>query len=278
MLKRLTHSYLGLFGALALILIILSAVFAPWIAPYPEDARHKTNLKRMLRPPSLTHLFGTDDMGRDIFSRVLFGARLSLFIGISSVALASVTGTVLGLIAGYVGGLVDEVIMRIADIFMSVPYVILGMAIAVALSPGVNNVIIAVGLVFWPAFARLMRGEVLSIKEEDYVEASKATGAAEHRIMIVHIVPNCIDPILIQATIQIGWAIMLSATLSFIGVGVQPPLPEWGLMTSTGRRFMLGAWWYATFPGLAIVFTVISFNLIGDYLRDFFDPYQQDVV
>ena len=260
-------------GVLLLFLFTLTAIFAPWIAPYPQDAKKAVHLERMLQPPSREHLLGTDDMGRDILSRILFGARISLAIGVISIFFACSIGAFLGMIAGYIGGLLDEIIMRIADIFMSVPYVILGMAVAVALKPGANNVVIAISVAFWPATARLMRGQVLSIREKEYVEASKASGGSAWRVMMVHIAPNSIAPIVVQATIQIGWAILLAATLGFIGVGVQPPLPEWGLITSTGRQYMLNAWWYPAFPGLAIVITVIAFNLIGDALRDILDPY-----
>lgn len=273
MLRLLWRSHIGVIGLSLLFLIVLIAIFAPWIAPYPQDAKKVVHLQEMLQPPSQKHLLGTDDMGRDLLSRIIFGTRISLLIGIISILFAYSIGALLGMIAGYMGGLLDEVIMRIADIFMSVPYVILGMAIAIALKPGVKNLIIAISLVFWPSTARLMRGQVLSIREKEYVEAVKAMGANIWRIMRVHIAPNCIAPIIVQATIQIGWAILLAATLSFIGVGVQPPLPEWGLMTSTGRQFMLNAWWYPTFPGLAIVVTVIAFNLMGDALRDISDPY-----
>jgi len=271
-LRLLVQNKLGMIGAVMLVLIALVALLAPWIAPYPEDGRRAVHLERMLRSPTAKHWLGTDDMGRDLLSRILLGARLSLMIGVVSIGFSATFGTILGLVAGYVGGWLDEALMRIADIFMSVPNVILGMAIAVALKPGIRNVIIAVSLVFWPATARLMRGQVLSIREKEYVESGRAMGASAWRIMRVHIIPNCITPILVHATIQVGWAILLSATLSFVGVGVQPPLPEWGLLTSSGRRFMLIAWWYATFPGLAIVITVVAFNLVGDALRDVLDP------
>lgn len=273
MFRLLWRSYVGIVGVLLLFLFTLTAIFAPWIAPYPQDAKKAVHLERMLQPPSREHLLGTDDMGRDILSRILFGARISLAIGVISIFFACSIGALLGMIAGYIGGLSDEIIMRIADIFMSVPYVILGMAVAVALKPGTNNVVIAISVAFWPATARLMRGQVLSIREKEYVEASKASGGSAWRVMMVHIAPNSIAPIVVQATIQIGWAILLAATLGFIGVGVQPPLPEWGLITSTGRQYMLNAWWYPAFPGLAIVITVIAFNLIGDALRDILDPY-----
>jgi len=271
-LQLLLRNRAGLVGVLLLIAIVVCAVFAPWIAPYPKDAHRAVHLDQMLQPPSRTHWFGTDDMGRDLLSRMLYGARLSLLIGVVSIACSAMFGVLIGLIAGYVGGWIDSLLMRIADIFMSVPNIILGMAIAVALKPGLRNVIIAVSLVFWPATARLMRSAVLSVREEMYVEAMKAMGASAPRIMLRHIVPNCITSVVVHATIQVGWAILLSATLSFVGVGVQAPLPEWGLLTSSGRQYMMIAWWYATLPGLAIVLTVMAFNLVGDGLRDVLDP------
>lgn len=271
-LQLLLRNKTGLIGLVLLTAIVVCAIFAPWIAPYPKDGMRAVHLSQMLQAPSGSHLFGTDDMGRDLLSRMLFGARLSLLIGVVSIGFSATLGALVGMVAGYVGGWLDNLLMRIADIFMSVPNVILGMAIAVALKPGLRNVIIAVALVFWPATARLMRGAVLSVREETYVEATKAMGATTRRVLFRHIVPNCITFVVVHATIQIGWAILLSATLSFVGVGVQAPLPEWGLLTSSGRQYMMTAWWYATLPGLAIVLTVMAFNLVGDALRDVLDP------
>ncbi len=271
-LQLLVRNRTGLIGILLLVGIVICAVFAPWIAPYPKDARRAVHLEQMLQPPSRAHWFGTDDMGRDLLSRMLFGARLSLLIGVISITCSATFGVLIGLIAGYVDGWLDSALMRVADIFMSVPNVILGMAIAVALKPGLRNVIIAVSLVFWPATARLMRSAVLSAREEMYIEAMRAMGASGPRIMLRHVLPNCITSVVVHATIQVGWAILLSATLSFVGVGVQAPLPEWGLLTSSGRQYMMIAWWYATIPGLAIVLTVMAFNLVGDGLRDVLDP------
>jgi peptide/nickel transport system permease protein len=271
-LQLILRNKTGLIGLVLLIAILVCAIFAPWIAPYPKDAQRSVHLDRMLQAPSRDHPFGTDDMGRDLLSRIVYGARLSLAIGVVSIGCSVVVGLFVGLIAGFFGGWIDNVLMRIVDIFMSVPSVILGMAIAVALKPGLRNVIIAVALVFWPATARLMRGAVLSVREEMYVEAVRAMGANAWRIMFRHIMPNCISSVVVHATIQVGWAILLSATLSFVGVGVQAPLPEWGLLTSSGRQYMMIAWWYATLPGFAIVLTVMAFNLVGDALRDALDP------
>lgn len=271
-LQLLLRNRNGMVGVLLLLAIVACAVLAPWIAPYPKDAHRAVHLDQMLQSPSQAHWFGTDDMGRDLLSRMLYGARLSLLIGVVSIACSVTLGVLIGLVAGYVGGWIDSALMRVADIFMSVPNVILGMAIAVALKPGLRNVIIAVSLVFWPATARLMRSAVLSVREEMYIEAMRAMGASAPRIMFRHIVPNCITSVVVHGTIQVGWAILLSATLSFVGVGVQAPLPEWGLLTSSGRQYMMIAWWYATLPGLAIVLTVMAFNLVGDGLRDVLDP------
>jgi len=273
MLRLFRRNRLGLVGSLLLVFVVVIAIFAAQIAPYPKDAGRVVHLREAFKPPSKMHWFGTDDMGRDLFSRIIFGTRISLRIGVLSIFFSTLIGMFVGTLAGYAGGLVDEVIMRIADIFMSVPYVILGMAIAVALKPGLSNVIIAIMVVFWPGTARIMRGEVLRVREREYVEACRALGMGHWRTMWRHIVPNAVAPVLVQSTIQVGWAILLAATLSFVGVGVQPPLPEWGLMASTARRYLNIAWWYATFPGLAIVLTVMGFNLVGDWLRDTFDPY-----
>jgi len=272
-LRLFRRNRLGLVGSLLLVSVAVVAIFANQIAPYPKDAGRAIHLREAFKPPSNKHWFGTDDMGRDLFSRIVFGTRISLRVGVLSIFFSTLIGMFVGTLAGYVGGLVDEMIMRIADIFMSVPYVILGMAIAVALKPGLSNVIIAIMVVFWPGTARIMRGEVLRVREREYVEACRALGMGHWRTMWRHIVPNAVAPVLVQSTIQVGWAILLAATLSFVGVGVQPPLPEWGLMASTARRYLNIAWWYATFPGLAIVLTVMGFNLVGDWLRDTFDPY-----
>lgn len=275
MWKFFRRNRLGLLGVSILLGVVVVAVCADLIAPYPADAKGRVHLREAFQAPSSSHLFGTDDMGRDILSRVIFGSRISLRIGILSIVCSTSIGMLLGTIAGYVGGKVDQVIMRVVDIFMSVPYVILGMAVAVALKPGLTSVTIAVVAVFWPGTARLMRGEVLKVKEREFVEASRAIGASHWRIIWRDIVPNATAAILVQSAIQTGWAILLAATLSFIGVGVQPPLAEWGLMVSTARRYMTTAWWYATFPGIAIVVTVTGFNLVGDWLRDTFDPHLQ---
>ncbi len=275
MWKYFRKNKLGLLGLSILLGVLLVAAFADLVAPYPGDAKGRIHLRDAFQAPSSSHPFGTDDMGRDILSRVIFGSRISLRIGILSIVFSTTLGVFLGTFAGYVGGKVDQVIMRVTDIFMSVPYVILGMAIAVALRPGLTSVTIAIVAVFWPGTTRLMRGEVLKIKEREFVEASYAIGVNHWRIMWRHIVPNAIAPVLVQSSIQTGWAILLVATLSFIGVGVQPPLPEWGLMASTARRYLTIAWWFAAFPGIAIVVTVTGFNLVGDWLRDTFDPYLQ---
>ena len=253
--------------------VAVLAIFAPLVAPYPGDAGFVCHLEEALQPPSGEHLLGTDDMGRDLLSRILFGTRITLQVGVVSILLSTLIGVVLGMAAAYIGGVVDEIIMRTADLFMCVPYLVLGMALAVALKPGLTNLIIVVVAVFWPSTARMMRAEVLRVREEEYIISCQALGISLFRTMFRHITPNAITPVVVQSAIQAGWAILLAATLGFIGVGVQPPMPEWGLILGTARRFLAVAWWYSTFPGLAIVITVVGLNLTGDWLRNRYDPF-----
>lgn len=256
-------------GAVILILLILLTVFANWVAPYdpvsmvPVDSR---------KPPSTSHLMGTDLLGRDILSRVIHGARLSLLIGLISVAIGAIGGTLIGLGAGYYGGIVETVAMRIVDAMLAFPSILLALSIIVALGTGMINVMIAVGVATIPGYARLVRGTVLSAKENIYVEAARVTGCSGLRIMFVHILPNVIAPVIVLSTVQFGVAILTAAGLSFLGLGAQPPTPEWGLMVSMGRDYLGMAWWMSTFPGLAITIAVIAINLVGDGLREAFDP------
>ena len=257
-------------AGLALILVFAaSALLAPFIAPYgPIDQ----TLSQRLEPPSLTHWLGTDQLGRDLFSRLLFGARISLTVGLVVVASAGILGTSVGLVAGYAGGVVDEVLMRVTDVFFAFPPLILAMAIAGALGPNLNNAMIAIAVVLWPAYARLVRGQVLSLREREFIEAARCIGASTPRILWRHLLPNTLAPLLVQASFDLGGAILSTAGLSFIGFGAQPPTPEWGVMISEGRKFISTQPWLALFPGLAILFTVAAFNLIGDGLRDALDP------
>lgn len=245
------------------------SAFGETVAPYDPNA---TSSADRFLPPSLSHPFGTDEIGRDVFSRVISGARYSLGIAVLILAIAIPVGTLIGLIAGYVGGFVDELLMRGTDIFLAFPAIILAMAIAAALGPNLRNTVIALTLVYWPWYARLVRGQVLQVREQDYVEAGRAVGVPTWRLISRHILPNTLAPIIIQGTIDIGFAVLATSSLSFIGLGAQPPTPEWGTMITESRGFFRVAWWYFTFPGLALMFTVLAFNLLGDGLRDYFDP------
>ncbi|AGK61238.1 ABC-type dipeptide/oligopeptide/nickel transport systems, permease component [Archaeoglobus sulfaticallidus PM70-1] len=271
-LRVLLKNKLSIVGLSIIIALILIAILAPVLAPYPEQAMGEPNLKERLQPPSPEHPLGTDDMGRDILSRVIYGARTSLMIGFSVVAIALLIGVPLGLIAGYVGRKIDLVIMRITDVFLAFPPLLLALLIATTLGRGMFNAILALALSWWPWYTRLMRGMVVSVKERPYVEAAKAMDIAEWKIMLRHVLPNSISPVIIQATMDIGSAILEAAGLSFLGLGVQPPTPDWGLMVSEGKNYFLNYWWYPVFPGLAIFITVMAFNLLGDAVREAIDP------
>ncbi len=272
MLKILFRNKLSIVGLSIIIALVLIAILAPILAPYPEQALGEPNLKERLQPPSWKHPFGTDHLGRDVLSRVIYGTRTSLMIGFSVVALALLIGVPLGLIAGYFGGKVDLIIMRITDIFLAFPPLLLALLIATTLGRGLLNAIIALAISWWPWYTRLARGMAISVKERPYVEAAKAMGIAEWKIMLRHILPNSISPVIIQATMDMGSAILEAAALSFLGLGVQPPTPDWGLMVSEGKDYFLNYWWYPVFPGLAIFITVIAFNLLGDAVREVIDP------
>ena len=245
------------------------AIFAPLLAPYDPLAQ---TLGSRLEPPSAEHWLGTDQLGRDIASRLLYGARISLVIGVVVVALAGMFGTLVGLVAGYAGGLADEALMRLTEVFLAFPPLILAMAIAGALGPSLTNAIIAIAAVTWAVYARLARGQVLSLRRREYVEAARSIGASRTRVLVRHLLPNAIAPLLIQASFDMGAAIIAAAGLSFIGFGAQPPTPEWGVMISEGRNFISTQPWLSLFPGLAILFAVGAFNVLGDGLRDVLDP------
>lgn len=267
--RGLRKSPLAVLGSVIIGILIAMAIFAPFLAPYSPT---KMRLSERLSPPSSRHIFGTDDVGRDILSRVIYGSRISLRICTVVVGLTIGIGTILGVTAGYLGGWVDELIMRISDVFLAFPALILAMAIAAALGPSLQNVILAMVVIWWPRYARVARGQVLVLREIDYMVAAKAIGTSGGRTFIHHILPNCISPIIIQATLDLGEVLLTAATLSFIGFGAQPPTPEWGAMISLGRNYLRDNWWYATFPGLAILVTVMGFNLLGDAARDVLDP------
>jgi peptide/nickel transport system permease protein len=248
--------------------VLLSAVIAPWVAPY-DPVKISTD---GLKPPSWSHLFGTDDLGRDEFSRVLYGARISPIIGLVPVLASLVVGTLFGLVSGYSPAGADSVMMRIIDIMLAFPGLILAIAVVSILGPGLENAMIAVGVSFIPVFARVTRGSVLVEKEKDYVRAARAAGAGPLRIMFREILPNVMGPIIVLGTLTVATAILAAAGLSFIGLGAQQPTPEWGAMLATGREYIATQWWLSVFPGLAIAITVLGINLLGDGLREIFDP------
>lgn len=255
-----------------LLIILLTAIFAPLIAPYPEDAALNTDPANSLLPPSLEHLFGTDELGRDILSRIIFGTRISITTAIITVAVAVTIGAVLGGIAGSKGGWVDEVIMRITDTFLSFPPLLLAIAIAALLGPSLVNAQIAIIVSWWPTYTRLLRGQAISVRERQFVKAAQAIGTKESTIIFKHVLPNCIAPLIIEASIDMGAVILTIASLSFLGLGAQPPTPEWGLMVSTSKNYFMNAWWLSIFPGMAIFITVLTFNILGDSIREVLDP------
>ncbi len=259
-------------GLVIVIILALVAIVGPYLVPYPKDATGAVHIAEKLLPPSMDHWMGTDQVGRDIFSRLVVGARVSLLAGITVIILAVMIGTALGAIAGFFGGWVDSLIMRITDVFLTIPDLILAMAFAAALGPGLMNVMIAVSLVWWPGYCRLVRANVISLRNEQYAEAAASLGSSRLRILWRHILPNAIPSILVKASMDVGFAVLTTAALGFIGLGTQPPTPDWGQMVSEGRKYLRDAWWYSTFPGLAILLTVLATNLIGDGLRDVLDP------
>jgi peptide/nickel transport system permease protein len=271
--RRLSRRFLrrpaAVFGLVLATLFVLVAVFAPVLAPYGDA---ESDFAALLQPPSATHLLGTDELGRDLLSRVVFGARSSLVAGVLATALAMVLAVPFGLVAGYYRGAIDTVIMRITDTLLSFPFLILAVGLAAILGPSLINAAIAIGLSAVPNLIRITRGEVLSVREEDYVEGAVANGANDAVILGRHIFPNVTNTLLVQATVLIPAAIIAEAILSFLGLGVQPPTPSWGVMLSSAQAYIGPAPWLAVWPGLAIVFATLSFNLLGDGLRDVLDP------
>ncbi|MDO5301188.1 MAG: ABC transporter permease [Tissierellia bacterium] len=269
LIRQFSKNKMAILGLSIVVLFVLVAIFAPLIAPYAPEAQDLAN--RFL-PPSAAHPFGTDNFGRDVFSNVVYGARISLFVGIFATLISLALGTFLGAISGYYGGKLDNVIMRMVDIVLSIPSLVLAIAISAALGTGMWNLILAVSLTGITGYARLVRASVLSAKEREYVEAARIGGAGDFRIILRHILPNITGPIIVQATLGVGTAILQGASLSFIGLGVQPPTPEWGNMLSQGRAFIRDYPHMTLFPGLAIALTIFSLNLLGDGLRDALDP------
>ena len=256
-------------GLVVMVVLVLVAVFAPVIAPFDPAQQSWTAVRK---PPSWQHWFGTDESGRDLFSRVVFGARASLLAGVISVSIALGVGVPIGLLAGYRGGWIDALISRITDAMLACPFLILAIALAAFLGPSLTNAMIAIGVTATPIFVRLTRGQVMAVKVEDYVEAARAVGNSALRIAFRHILPNILPALLVQATLAIATAIIAEASLSFLGLGQQPPAPSWGSMLNTAQRFLTNAPWMAIWPGLAIFLAVLSFNLLGDGLRDALDP------
>ncbi len=266
---RLKKNRMAMFGLAVLILLVLLAIFADFIAPYGVDEQ---NYSEMLQSPSLRHPMGTDNFGRDIMSRIIYGTRISLLIGFISLLISAVVGSILGACAGYFSGISDTIIMRGADILMAIPRTVLAIAIATTLGPGLVNAMIAVAIGTIPSFARVVRASTLTVKDQEYVEAARAIGASNTHIIAKYIFPNVLAPIIVQATLGVATAILLAASLSFLGIGIEPPTPEWGSMLSAARSYIRDYWYMVTFPGLAIMVTVLALNLFGDGLRDALDP------
>jgi len=262
----------ALIGLALVAAFLLLAALGPWIAPYPEDALGATHLASRLQPPSGAHWFGTDEMGDDIFSRVVLGTRTSLWVGLVITGVASAIGVPLGVAAGYLGGVTRRVIMRTTDVFLAVPGLVLALAIVSALGPGVMHGVLALSLVWWPGYVRLIESKALTLRAEPYVEASRTMGAGHGWVLLHHILPNCVSPLIVKASMDMGLAILAVASLGFIGLGAKPPAPEWGAMISAARSYMPDWWWYSFFPGLFIFATVLGFSLFGDGLRDMLDP------
>lgn len=267
--KRLSRAPLAMIGLAIVVVLVFTAVFADYIAPFGYADQ---DLMAAFEEPSKAHLFGTDEFGRDIFSRIIYGSRISLQVGFIAVGIAVFAGGFLGAIAGYYGGKADNLIMRAMDVLLSIPSILLAIAIAASLGPGLFNLMIAVGISSTPNYARIVRGSVLSIRNQEFVEAAKAVGSSDLRIILKHIIPNCLAPIIVQATLGVAIAILTAAGLSFIGLGIQPPIPEWGAMLSGGREYIRDYAYMTIFPGLAIMITILALNFLGDGLRDALDP------
>lgn len=268
--RRLRKEPTAFLGLLLVLLFFGLAVLAPLISPFAPNAQDIIGAK--LAPPSAKHWFGADILGRDMLSRMLYGARISVFVGLAVVAAAGSFGTLVGLFAGYRRGWIDELVMRVTDIFLAFPPLILAMAIAGALGPSLTNALIAVVVVLWPVYARLVRGQVLVLREREFIQAAQTVGVHNRRLLLRHLLPNVLAPLLVQATFDMGATILIVAGLSFIGFGAQPPTPEWGVMISDGRNYITTQWWLTGVPAAGILLLVAAFNLVGDGLRDILDP------
>ena len=268
----LTKNKLSFVALLIIVLIVIMAILAPYIIPYPRDIADEAHIENKFAPPSKEHIFGTDELGRDVFSRVVYAARVSLSTAVIAVGFALLIGVPLGAIAGSLGGWVDNVIMRITDVFLSFPPLLLAIAMVSILGSSLTNAIIAIAISWWPWYTRLVRGQAISVKERKFVQAAETIGTPRHRIIFSHILPNTISPVIVQASMDMGGVILTVASLSFLGLGAQLPTPEWGLMISVGRNYFPDMWWCCIFPGLAIFITVLCFNLLGDAIREILDP------
>ena len=269
--RMLKKNKMALVGLGILVILVLLALFADVIEDY-DTVVIKQNLANRLKGPSAEHWLGTDEFGRDIFARLVHGARVSLKVGIIAVGISIILGGILGALAGFYGGRIDNIIMRIMDVFLAVPSILLAIAIVSALGPSIINLMVAISISSVPRYARIVRASVLSIRDQEFVEAARAIGANNARIIFRHIIPNSLAPVIVQGTLGVASAILSTAGLSFIGLGIQPPAPEWGSMLSGGRQYLRYAWWVTTFPGVAIMITILSLNLLGDGLRDALDP------
>lgn len=271
---RLLDHRLGMFGATIIVIVILTAIFGPYLTPYDPNA---IDFSVRFSGPTWIHPLGADNLGRDTLSRIIYGARVSLQVGVIAVSIAGTVGTLLGLVAGYAGRILDEIIMRTLDVLFAFPAILLAIAILAALGRGIANAMVAIGVVYIPIFARIARGAVLSVRNEDFVEAARAVGANDVRILFRHIFPNALAPLIVETTLSLAFAILAEAALSFFGLGTQPPDPSWGRMLSEGRAYFRQSFWMGLFPGLAIMLTVMGFNFLGDGLRDVLDPRLRNV-
>ena len=268
--RRFSSNWLAVAGLAVIIALVLVAIFADLIAPYSPVIGDLKGAR--LLPPSETHWFGTDDLGRDIFSRIVYGSRLTLFVVVLVAVIAAPIGLLVGTVAGYAGGWIDAVLLRITDIFLAFPKLILALAFVAALGPGIENAVIAIAITSWPPYARIARAETLTVRNSDYIAAVQLMGASPFRIVLRHIMPLCLSSLIVRVTLDMAGIILTAAGLGFLGLGAQPPLPEWGAMIASGRRFILDQWWVAGMPGLAILVVSLGFNLLGDGLRDALDP------
>jgi len=265
----LAESWLNVLGVAIVVLVLLLAVFGPFIAPQNPN---QLNLFAILQPPSVHHWFGTDNLGRDIFSRVIVGTRISVEVAVIILSLSVTFGTALGIVSGMAGGLIDEIVMRITDLFLAFPGFVLAAAIAATLGPSLQHTVLALAVVFWPWYTRLIRGQVLSLREREFVLAARVARAGRVWIATRHLARNVLAILIVQVSLDVGYAILATSSLSFLGLGAQPPTPEWGAIIADGRNYIQTAWWWITFPGLVLALTVLGFNLLGDGLRDWIDP------